>query len=184
MRVTIGALVTLWAAMLLMKSWHPHDYAPGAGLLLIPTMYSLRWLRVRGGSAGEAAILLFGVCCFFPGLLNDSIREYKTRTPTQQDEATNRVKTVSHKGECHLVIVRYAADHDPLHEFAFNRADIDHSLIIWARDMGYAKNRELIDYYPDQRVWPPLKITPYPKQPLADARGSVESLTLRKGSRT
>jgi hypothetical protein len=89
-----------------------------------------------------------------------------------------------------LVIVRYAADHNPLREFVFNRADIDYSFIIWARDMGYAKNRELIDYYPHRRVWllepdsPPLKVTPYPKQPFADARGSVEPLTLRKGSRT
>lgn len=189
MRVTIGALAALWAAMLLMKSWHPHYYAPGAGLLLIPTMYSLRWLRVRCRSAGEAAILLFVVCCFFRGLLYDSIHEYKTRTPTQQDEATNEVKAVSHKGERHLVIVRYAADHDPLHEFVFNRADIDHSFIIWARDMGDAKNRELIDYYPDRRVWllepdsPQLRVMPYPQQPLADARGSVETLTLPKGSK-
>jgi hypothetical protein len=55
--------------------------------------------------------------------------------------------------------------------------------------MGDAKNRELINYYPDRRVWllepdsPRLKVTPYPKQPLADAHGSIESLTLRKGSR-
>jgi hypothetical protein len=189
MRVTIGALAALWAAMLLTKSWHPNYYAPGAGLLLIPTMYSFRWLRVRGRRAGEAAILLFVVCCFFRGLLSDSIHEYKTRAPTQQDEATNRVNAVSHKGDRHLVIVRYAVDHDPLHEFVFNRADIDGSFIIWARDMGDAKNRELINYYPDRRVWllepdsPRLKVTPYPKQPLADARGSIESLTLRKGSR-
>jgi hypothetical protein len=189
MRVTIGVLAALWVTMLLMTSWHPHDYAPGAGLLLIPTMYSLRWLRVRGRRAGEAAILLFVACCFLRGLLTDSIHEHKTRIPTQRDEATNRVKAVSHNGERHLVIVRYAADHDPLREFVFNRADIDHSFIIWARDMGDAKNRELIDYYPDRRVWllepdaPPLKVTPYPKQPVDDARGSLEP-ALRKGSRT
>jgi len=189
MRVTIGVLAALWVAMLRMTSWHPHDYAPGAGLLLIPTMYSLRWLRVRGRRAGEAAILLFVVCCFFRGLLTDSIHEHKTRIPTQQEDATNRVKAVSHNGERHLVIVRYAADHDPLREFVFNSADIDHSFIIWARDMGDAKNRELIDYYPDRRVWllepdaPPLKVTPYPKRPVDDARGSLEP-ALRKGSRT
>ena len=72
MRIVIGLLAALWAALLLEKSWLAHYFAPGAGLLLIPTMYSLRWLRVACGrgrrSAGEAVILLFVVCCFCHGV--------------------------------------------------------------------------------------------------------------------
>jgi hypothetical protein len=53
----------------------------------------------------------------------------------------------------HLVIVRYQPHHDPLQEWVYNGADIDGSKVVWARDMGAAKNQELIDYYKDRRAW-------------------------------
>ena len=40
--------------------------------------------------------------------------------------------------------------------------------VVWARDMGAAKNQELIDYYKDRRVWlvepdeKPVRVTPHP----------------------
>ena len=39
--------------------------------------------------------------------------------------------------------------------------------VVWARDMGVAKNQELIDYYKDRKVWlvepdeRPVRVTPY-----------------------
>jgi hypothetical protein len=70
-----------------------------------------------------------------------------------------------------LVIVRYSPQHSPHIEYVFNRANIDSSQIVWARDMGEAKNKELLDYYPDRRVWllqpdaPPLSLIPYSSAP-------------------
>ncbi len=52
-----------------------------------------------------------------------------------------------------LAIVRYGADHHPIDEWVYNRADIDHAKVIWARDMGAAGNLELIRYYRDRSVW-------------------------------
>jgi len=49
--------------------------------------------------------------------------------------------------------VRYRPDHDPQKEWVYNGADIDHSKVIWARDMDPAENRELFQYYRDRRVW-------------------------------
>jgi hypothetical protein len=170
MRVVIGALAALTAALLLEKSWHPHYFSPGAGLLLIPAMYGLRWLRVSARHESEAAILLFVTCCFLGQTLSDSITEYRTRTPTIRQEAERKIKAAAHGGDRELVIVRYSPDHDPLYEFVFNRADIDHSSIVWARDMGDEKNRELIAYYPNRRVWllepdsPSLTVIPYPRK--------------------
>jgi hypothetical protein len=53
-----------------------------------------------------------------------------------------------------LVIVHYNPDH-PIaqHEWVYNRADIDSAKVIWARDMGPAKNEELIQYFKNRHAW-------------------------------
>jgi hypothetical protein len=67
-----------------------------------------------------------------------------------------------------LVIVRYAADHNPYDEWVYNGADIDGSKVVWAREMDAADNVELTQYYGGRRVWLaepdaiPAKISPYP----------------------
>ena len=67
----------------------------------------------------------------------------------------------------HLVLVRYGKNHDPLHEWVYNSADIDQQKVVWARDMGTARNHELLTYFADRRVWllepetAPLVLKPY-----------------------
>jgi len=52
-----------------------------------------------------------------------------------------------------LVLVRYGANHDPLLDWVYNGADIDHAKVVWARDMGTTRNEELLRYYGDRLVW-------------------------------
>ncbi len=52
-----------------------------------------------------------------------------------------------------LVIVRYKPVHDPLQEWVYNRADIDGSRVVWARDMGPHQNQELMQYYRSRNAW-------------------------------
>jgi hypothetical protein len=67
-----------------------------------------------------------------------------------------------------LAIVRYSAEHNPVDEWVYNRADIDASKVIWARDMDAASNAELIRHYGDRKVWlvqpdsPAAEVSPYP----------------------
>jgi hypothetical protein len=67
-----------------------------------------------------------------------------------------------------LAIVRYGADHNPQDEWVYNRADIDGSKVVWAREMDAADNLELMHYYEDRKAWLvepdaiPAKISPYP----------------------
>ena len=56
-------------------------------------------------------------------------------------------------GECHLVFVRYAPDHDCHKEWVYNRADIDGSTVVWAREISPAEDRRLREYYPDRKAW-------------------------------
>jgi hypothetical protein len=56
-------------------------------------------------------------------------------------------------GGQHLILVRYGPHHDPLHEYVYNRADIDAAPVVWAHNMDDESNRELLRYYPLRRAW-------------------------------
>ena len=70
----------------------------------------------------------------------------------------------------------YDPDPDYVYDWVHNDAEIDRSRIVWARDMGAAKNQELIDYFRDRHVWlvDPLgeqpKLTEYPVAPSVTAK--------------
>jgi len=67
-----------------------------------------------------------------------------------------------------LVLVRYAKDHIPEHDWVYNAADIDASRVVWAWDMDEQSNRELLQYFKNRRVWLvepdtfPPRLAPYP----------------------
>jgi hypothetical protein len=78
-----------------------------------------------------------------------------------------------------LVIVRYSPNHNFLNEWVYNAANIDDSKVVWAREMGDAENRELMDYYKDRKVWlvqpdsKPANVSLYPSasgQPINASR--------------
>ncbi len=52
-----------------------------------------------------------------------------------------------------LAIVRYEPDHNPLDEWVYNRADINASKVIWARDENPADNLKLLHYYHNRKAW-------------------------------
>jgi hypothetical protein len=69
-----------------------------------------------------------------------------------------------------LIILNYGPDHSPDQEWLYNKADVDKSQVVWARDMGPSENRELVNYFPNRHVWwlevdkfPPLPV-PYANQ--------------------
>jgi len=53
----------------------------------------------------------------------------------------------------HLVLVSYDLKRYDTVEWVYNEPDIDHSRIVFARDMGPKENQELLKYYSDRRLW-------------------------------
>ena len=78
---------------------------------------------------------------------------WKAATPSADLPRTKVRHFLERQPGRQLAIVRYADGHDTRNEWVYNAADIDASQVIWARDMGAARNRELFDYYRDRKVW-------------------------------
>jgi hypothetical protein len=166
-KVWIAAgLVALVCAAVYVELWRmPHYVAGGTGLVYLLAMYGGRLLRVKTGRMGAALVLLFAATPFVNGLAFSltAYRDYKLSQP----RAAIEQRILAHGGR-HLVIVHYEPDHDVNIDWVFNAADIDGSPIIWARDMGPARNREILSYYPTRQAWllhpdTPLTLVPYPR---------------------
>ena len=52
-----------------------------------------------------------------------------------------------------LVIVRYGPLHSPNQEWVYNKADIDGSKVVWAREMDAESDAHLLSYFKDREVW-------------------------------
>ena len=52
-----------------------------------------------------------------------------------------------------LVFVRFAPQSHSSYDWVYNHADIDGAEVVWARDMGAARNQELVNYFPHREVW-------------------------------
>jgi hypothetical protein len=62
-------------------------------------------------------------------------------------------KWMEHQPTPQLVFVRYSPRHNVSFEWVYNHANIMHSHVIWARDLGIEHNRLLLKLLPDRTVW-------------------------------
>ena len=125
-----------------------------------------RW-NIRGRPVGEqsARIILF-LCVtqfvFWFGLHASRNEElYLAMTPYESWDAINHGdpegRIAIHQQLAgvpgrQLVLVRYWPQHQ-FQEWVHNAADVDGSLIVWARDLGPEENQKLLRYYPDRTAW-------------------------------
>lgn len=161
-RWTVFAAVaggTVWLVALFTATF-PHYLAPVAGLGYVVVLEAarrlrrLRFGRVRGSvlfAATVAAELgLFVVTLVTPGPLTAKV------DPSSVAFARSRQTVIDHLRRLpgrDLVIVRYGPGHSYLQEWVYNRADIDSSQVVWAREMGPEADRQLLEHFKDRRIW-------------------------------
>jgi hypothetical protein len=134
----------------------PHYSAPITGLFYVLLIQSLRHLRLwRWNGRPSGRVLMKCLGATYVALMISALA-YATPAgdPTvwfrQRAAILDQLKTMPAQ---HLIIVRYTPAHNAHAEWVYNAADIDGAKVVWARDMGTAKNRELIDYFPKRRLW-------------------------------
>lgn len=149
--------------------FYPHYIAAVTCLCALVGIEGLRWLaRVRIGHwpAGKrASQCLLLVCAaqflFWYGIHFIGAEElwpilrYETWDFINYGDPEGRIAinhTLESSGGKQLVFVRYGPQHR-FEEWIHNRADIDRSRVVWARDLGRAQNGKLIAYFRDRKVW-------------------------------
>jgi len=163
LRVVFFAILLLFAGLTI-QLWpaHGHYAAPGAGALLLIQLHALRWLR----NARKAtwlpwftrsivfALFLWMLVPISERLWNpfafDNLGTFEL--PKEMDRARLQAQLSRLPGQ-HLILVHYSARDVPSKEWVYNQADIDHSKIVWARDMGPLANHELLHYYAGRHIW-------------------------------
>jgi hypothetical protein len=150
-RILVLTVLLVVFGIMLTVSMQVHYAAPVAGAIFVVAVQSIRilWsLRRR--------MQLFGfIAPALPAVLLLTLVVSRLSTPPQLDfhERADLSRQLQEQPGQHLVIVHYGPDHLSSKEWVYNRANIDASKTVWARDMGSEKNRELLDYYPDRKPW-------------------------------
>lgn len=151
-RFLLAACVVTIAAVLMVAPLQPHYLAPIAGGIFALATQSIRMLWVAGrlGSAFGGIVSSAALPVVVLVMAISFLVEPPGTPLRQKPEIEDALKRA---GGPQLVIVRYSAYHKLSEEWVYNAADIDAAPVVWARDMGDERNRELIRYYPDRRVW-------------------------------
>ena len=149
--------------------WQPHYAAPMTSLLILIVLLAMRRMRRwqwRGRPVGLFLSRAILPCCALmlvlrvaagplhidtgpawpPSWYNSGLRT------VPREEIERKLETLPEKS---LVVVSYktGGTFNVPHEWIYNAADIDSAKVVWAWDMGAAKNQELFDYFKDRQVW-------------------------------
>jgi hypothetical protein len=160
----------IFLAGLAVQLWFlPHYASPIAGLIWVLLLQGMRHIRVwrwHGKPVGVALVrsvalvclLMFGLRIGFAAAGAPPWLRWPYTWSTVWTVGIHRqdvIAALEKAGGRHLVLVRYSEKHDPINEYVFNDAAIDASTIVWAREMGLAEDRGLIEYMKSRgrRVW-------------------------------
>lgn len=115
-------------------------------------MYGLRWLRTIGGSYGGLLVFTLIALVCLQGKAPEKGENQIGGGHVSGDDCDERADDTAWAAVDSGSILPARPDHvDKSNECVYNSADIDASQIMWAHDMGQAKNCELIRYYRGKR---------------------------------
>jgi hypothetical protein len=146
--------LSLCSAGLLLVPWfQPHYIAPLAATLFAAITQGLRHIRHWTWQGRPVGIGLSRVVVLIVVLIGPSLRALypqPSRRVRDRDRISKQLRVAP--GD-HLVIVRYSEAHNVGDEWVYNEADIDHSRIVWAREIPGVERGPLLTYFHERHVW-------------------------------
>jgi hypothetical protein len=161
------------AGLLAVVFFEPHYAAPMTATLLILLVQAMRHLRQwkccgRPVGIGLSRVVVLAVLAGIPLFAVETIRISPQDEPwgVTRSHIVNQLEATP---GLHLAIVRYGSDHIVDNEWVYNAADIDHSKIVWARELPGRDLQPLLTYFQNRKVWlleadtSPPRLQPYRK---------------------
>jgi len=156
----------------------PHYAAPMTAAALGVSMIGLRYIRawtVKGRRVGLGLSRALVISHLLPVFLSLALVRgdlgLNSFSPEWSSYRQQMEAQLESKSGQQLVLVRYTAQHNPEQEWVYNRADIGHAKVVWAREIPGEDLRPLFDYFRSRQVWlieadtNPPKLETYPSHP-------------------
>jgi hypothetical protein len=161
-----GYLSVIWSM--------PHYAAPFTAaifLLLVQAARHLSFIQIWNRPVGLALLVtsVFLLAVDTAGAVHDRQCDPLDWTCKGDPSRSAIQEKLSSTPGKHLILVRYAEDHNIHDEWVYNGAEIDSAKVSWARDLDAQQNSKLFAYFKDRQIWlvePDVdntELIPYPK---------------------
>jgi hypothetical protein len=162
------------AGLLAVVYLQPHYAAPLVATIFALWVQSMRHLR-RAKLLGRPVGIGLSRAIILASLISSAIFLVEAASAPKDPQAWNLsrarfVQQLDATPGLHLIIVRYQPNHYVHHDWVYNAADIDHSKIVWAREIPGRDIQPLLAYFHDRKVWlvdadaSPPRLRPYSGQ--------------------
>jgi hypothetical protein len=142
----------------------PNYIAPLSCLIFFLAANGIRHVnafRIKRSRIGRIAVVLLLLVTLGSAGSNIVVNRMRPAfRPWQKEHAYSRgeerdriINDLSSKRGRHCVVVRYGSNHFFADEWVYNRADIDGSRVIFARELDTERNRDLVRYFSDRTFW-------------------------------
>jgi hypothetical protein len=163
MRLPIAICAAMFAGFAVQTWSLPHYFSLATGALYILLVQCMRhlWHWRRGVLVGPLfgpslvrAIPVLACAMIFLRVTAAAVHvQIEPAWPRGNLDRAGVAAQLARYPDQQLVLVRYGPHHDVDWEWVWNRAKIDQSKTVWARDMGDNANQELLNCFKDRRVW-------------------------------
>lgn len=172
MRLLLVQFALSAAGLLTVVYLEAHYTAPLVATVFALWLQSMRHLRQwkvfgRPVGIGLSRLIVLATLVNIPFFLAQRARNAPTDAAPWSVARADVAKQLDARPGLHLVIVRYSPARTIENEWVYNAADIDHSKVVWAREIPGRDIKPLLDYYHDRSVWlieadvSPPRLEPY-----------------------
>jgi hypothetical protein len=151
----IACIPLICFSLFFSRAW-PHYFAPISGLLFLILIYNLYQVHTWESKTkfnGRKISWLILILYFGSSFLWYANTLLKKPMPQWNEYRAKIIEICNKKEKKDLILVHYNKNHVKHFEWVYNEADIDNADVIWARDLGIAKNKKLFSYYKNRQKW-------------------------------